>query len=943
MTGVQLSRGQPVPCSMAKAHHFHWSKNSFYTSDSFNNLTVKLLPEDEINKRTTCCRCDYYIIITIRALPLSSDVFALLNQFCPTESKFVKALKLLINILQTAIEKGPKPLKVAGASFANCFGDGPESKKFFEALGYKRQGDLLVFPQDAFDQQLFAQLWLQFHLELHNKLLSSMSSESGESFFIPGEDCMLKIFGGSYKRFKKYAAVNPFRLPATELTSPYFKLGCVRDMDDELIWEVFRTLITENPHLSPTYFDYIISIAEERKSSYLHNEIAILKSQGEYSATDLNRARNHFGITDAEAPLDEEAVLNRFVELKKQAPEDIGEHKTNLKLLGQAYNSNHFTNFLQSGKLPKKLRTHNDLDQQPEAVDSRPLSEPQAFQPSARLPIGLDNIGNTCYLNSLLQYYFSVKYLRNLVLGFQPDADEFDPSPELEAEGELTIDNRKVSRKELALARHFVKHLKELFNQLATEEQREYIAPSLDLAKMSLGNMDVSLKPASPPRRRASTASMDNNAPMGTPMDPSPACSPTSPTLMEDNRSPSPSPLPDQRSTPLQIADVVELRSSSREAFSPVNDMEFGSQQDVSECMDHIMWQLEKAFVSQPPVEDSDSMQEPRSVNIVKELFYGETRQVLSYADTKEAKDVRSSKTEEFSHLIMNICKPTDIYLALDEYFSSQKVELDGHMATRELVLSKAPPFLQIQLQRVQFDRQLLRVYKSNEYFRFYDRIYLDRYMEGATTDPEMIERLATLKQDTFALHNMINKEAYLAGLDINHRYIGTPPVQMLGDLINDYTRKMHAAEENDIDLTDVSFELNPAAPNDAIKYRHAIEMLNITMAEHRCEMDAAYGRFRGFQDELIELQRRSSRVEYRLHAVFIHKGSANYGHYWIYIRDWVKNIWYKFNDEHVVAVHESEIFSDTSGSSANPYYIIYISSDRITQLLDVQQSQESS
>jgi len=34
-------------------------------------------------------------------------------------------------------------------------------------------------------------------------------------------------------------------------------------------------------------------------------------------------------------------------------------------------------------------------------------------------PIGLDNIGNTCYLNSLLQYYYTIKAIRNVVMNFQ--------------------------------------------------------------------------------------------------------------------------------------------------------------------------------------------------------------------------------------------------------------------------------------------------------------------------------------------------------------------------------------------------------------------------------------------------------------------------------------------------------------------------------------------
>ncbi len=34
-------------------------------------------------------------------------------------------------------------------------------------------------------------------------------------------------------------------------------------------------------------------------------------------------------------------------------------------------------------------------------------------------PIGLGNIGNTCYLNALIQFYFSIRTIRDVILNFK--------------------------------------------------------------------------------------------------------------------------------------------------------------------------------------------------------------------------------------------------------------------------------------------------------------------------------------------------------------------------------------------------------------------------------------------------------------------------------------------------------------------------------------------
>lgn len=47
-----------------------------------------------------------------------------------------------------------------------------------------------------------------------------------------------------------------------------------------------------------------------------------------------------------------------------------------------------------------------------------PDSNSPVQRASAAQPVGLQNIGNTCYLNSLLQYYYTVKAIREVVMNF---------------------------------------------------------------------------------------------------------------------------------------------------------------------------------------------------------------------------------------------------------------------------------------------------------------------------------------------------------------------------------------------------------------------------------------------------------------------------------------------------------------------------------------------
>lgn len=80
-----------------------------------------------------------------------------------------------------------------------------------------------------------------------------------------------------------------------------------------------------------------------------------------------------------------------------------------------------------------------------------------------------------------------------------------------------------------------------------------------------------------------------------------------------------------------------------------------------------------------------------------------------------------------------------DIYAAIEGAFDVQKVNIDNSIAEQHGAISKLPPVLQVQVQRVQFDAVKKRSFKSTYHLDLKETIYLDRYMD--TQKPEILER----------------------------------------------------------------------------------------------------------------------------------------------------------------------------------------------------------
>lgn len=108
---------------------------------------------------------------------------------------------------------------------------------------------------------------------------------------------------------------------------------------------------------------------------------------------------------------------------------------------------------LTQGAAPGQLENYNEalrtiaLDRNSNFL-LRKLDDPNAeVEASTTEPVGIDNIGNTCYLNSLLQYYYTVKPVRDMVIDYQNHRTDLSvESLQKKRVGGRIVDRREVMK-----------------------------------------------------------------------------------------------------------------------------------------------------------------------------------------------------------------------------------------------------------------------------------------------------------------------------------------------------------------------------------------------------------------------------------------------------------------------------------------------------------------
>ncbi|XP_020341042.1 ubiquitin carboxyl-terminal hydrolase 25 isoform X6 [Oncorhynchus kisutch] len=400
-------------------------------------------------------------------------------------------------------------------------------------------------------------------------------------------------------------------------------------------------------------------------------------------------------------------------------------------------------------------------------------------------------------------------------------------------------------------------------------------------------------------------------------------------------------------------------------------------QQDVSEFTHKLLDWLEDAF--QMKAEEDREGEKPK--NPMVELFYGRF-QAVGVLEGKKFEN-----TEMFGQYPLQVNGFKDLHECLEAAMIEGEIESlhssaeNSAKSGQEHWFTELPPVLTFELSRFEFNQALGRPEKIHNKLEFPSMLYMDRYMDRNREITRIKrEEIRRLKEQLTLLQQRL--ERYLS-------YGSGPKRFPLADVLQ-YAMEFASSKPvctsplEDIDTSappgGTTGQLMPAlstaeqgpsctlpeglspTPTQAPSTQQRVPIhkpftqsrlppdlpmhpapRHITEEELRV-LEGCLHRWRSeVENDTHDLQGSISRIHrtielmysdksmmqvpFRLHAVLVHEGQANAGHYWAYIYDPHQQRWMKYNDISVTKSSWEELVRDSFGGyrNASAYCLMYI------------------
>uniref|UniRef100_A0A8C7AS72 Ubiquitin carboxyl-terminal hydrolase 28 n=1 Tax=Neovison vison TaxID=452646 RepID=A0A8C7AS72_NEOVI len=368
-------------------------------------------------------------------------------------------------------------------------------------------------------------------------------------------------------------------------------------------------------------------------------------------------------------------------------------------------------------------------------------------------------------------------------------------------------------------------------------------------------------------------------------------------------------------------------------------------QQDVSEFTHKLLDWLEDAFQLAVNVNNPRK----KSENPMVQLFYG----TFLTEGVREGKPFCNNET--FGQYPLQV----NGYRNLDECLEGAMVEGDIELLPsdhsvkygQERWFTKLPPVLTFELSRFEFNQSLGQPEKIHNKLEFPQIIYMDRYVKYGSGParfplPDMLKYVIEFASTKPAsegtasqsdAHTMLPLSSEhctvsdLASEESSSKESSSPDVEGTFSSPEDSLPKSKAMNKP-LASSRSSMEM-PAQPAPRTVTDEEINFVKTCLQRWRSEIEQDIQDLKNCIASTTQTMEQMycdpllRQVPYRLHAVLVHEGQANAGHYWAYIYNQPRQVWLKYNDISVTESSWEELERDSYGGLRNvsAYCLMYI------------------
>lgn len=601
-------------------------------------------------------------------------------------------------------------------------------------------------------------------------------------------------------------------------------------------------------------------------------------------------------------------------------------------------------------------------------------------------PVGIANIGNTCYLNSLLQYFYTVRAVRDVVMNF----DSYKMPLNDEVLARKKVGGRLVKKSEVIRAQEckskcalmegynmltfeVVPLLAGLYRQLMVSPARA-VKPAQDLAEMTLYSADQEEM-----FRRASMSGVEPSLTIAAMMN---GTEPFIGPLMQPPSRPAPQP----SNVDVEMTDVpsVNAEQDLNDAASDVTLVDLHSspadvEADMTDAIADVGSTKKEPVVSIAEVRIDETMENDLAVDIAPHRSDVQAQPTDAIEDKppmpprrptaidtsakpNKAQKLAFGAQQDVTEVIGNLMfylqcaiKPEgydattgeQIDIIRDTFFGSNAVYLkkDGAMMDRKvepwsnLIVfpdTNGPRSIYEALDVV-FDQQVVEIDKADatQYASISELPPVLQIQVQRTAYDPLLQR-ATKNQNRIEFDETIYLDRYMDNDKVLQRRMQNSKRKAELQRLDDQIRTIEAKENN---LTKSDILENTKSLLHSLQEEELYlfdDDLPDLLEQRRQELAR--------QVEAIEQKRHSLKAiikedfmdmrekRYRLQAVFIHRGGGvGSGHHYVYIYDFKNLVWREYNDERVEIVRdtkrvfESESFYDATQNPATAHYLVYV------------------